>query len=387
MRFFAVLCAAGTLCAGQEVPSQTLLLARIREHMLDQLRRQPNYTCTETVERSGRDGARKKLKDIDTVRFEVALVDGKEMFAWPGARKFESTDVSEMVKGGAIGNGDFAMHARAIFTNAGATFEYMGEQDGLVRYDFHIPVLVSGYRIRVADERALVGYHGSIAADPKTLDVLHLEVIAENIPRNLGVASASDRMDYARVNIGASNFLLPAESEMTMVDLDGHEHLNRTRFASCRAFTGESVVKFDGSESAAPVAIENLRIPEDHLLQLALEEDLDTGTAAIGDPIRARLQNDVKEGGRILFAKGATVLGRITRLERHSDYTTLGLRFSEIDTEHARGEFKGSLEWVAMTERAAHVSHSDSGDGILTLRSSRAHLNRGILMFWRTRKP
>src|SRR6184192_2261693 len=106
---------AQTTEASFELAPETLLLSRIRLSMSQNLKRQPNYTCVETVERSRRAGATRKFQLQDTLRLEVALVDGKEMFAWPGSRNFEDTDLRNMVTTGAIGNGNFALHARSIF--------------------------------------------------------------------------------------------------------------------------------------------------------------------------------------------------------------------------------------------------------------------------------
>ena len=392
MRFFAVLCAASSIAAAQQIPPETLVLARIRSHMVDQLHQQPDYTCVETVERSERRAANKKLRPLDTLRLEVALVDGNEMFGWPGAEKFEATVPAEFIRQGAIGNGDFALHARAIFETRNATFEYKGEHDGVLQYDYKVPQLLSGYSIRVSGRHAIVAYHGSIFADAKTLDLRRMEVVADRIPEDLGLAAASDRMDYARVKIGGSDFLLPSESRLLMQDLDGVEHSNHTVFSGCRQFSGESVLRFDDApESAAPVRIEDVALPGDIRIELTFLDELDTDHAAVGDQVRARLENDIKEKGCIVFSRGAIVLGRITRLDRRSDYTTLGLSFSEIETKTARGHFHAMLEevpqdWFLAPRHTRSAVHPDPDEGILTLRSGRVRLGRGILMFWRTRK-
>ena len=54
--------------------------------MAEFLRGQPNYTCTETIERT-RQAPASRAKVEDTLRLEGALVDGKEMFAWPGSAR------------------------------------------------------------------------------------------------------------------------------------------------------------------------------------------------------------------------------------------------------------------------------------------------------------
>src|SRR5262249_1195220 len=93
---------------------ETIDLPKIRARTLNNLARQPNYACVETVERSQRAGSSRKFQVVDTIRLEVALVDGKEMFAWPGSKKFEDTDIRDLVSTGAFGNGNFALHAKAI---------------------------------------------------------------------------------------------------------------------------------------------------------------------------------------------------------------------------------------------------------------------------------
>src|SRR5271170_3680195 len=132
MRVMAIFCAGWGILAAQEIPAETIQLARIRDRMVAQLRQQPNYTCIETVERSARPGAKKNFQLKDTLRLEVALVDGREMFAWPGAKKFEATDLSDMIKDGAIGNGNFASFARAIFQTGSVIFDYKGPDGALV---------------------------------------------------------------------------------------------------------------------------------------------------------------------------------------------------------------------------------------------------------------
>src|SRR6185503_21128272 len=101
-------------------------LPRIRAHMAEFLRGQPNYTCTETLART-RQAPAARSKVEDTLRLEVALVDGKEMFAWPGSKQFEDRDLSELVSTGMFGNGNFAIYARILFLSNIATVEYRGE--------------------------------------------------------------------------------------------------------------------------------------------------------------------------------------------------------------------------------------------------------------------
>src|SRR5450756_567881 len=113
---------------------------------------------------------RQRFELVDMLRLEVALVDDRELFAWPGSKKFGDTELRHMVSGGAIGNGNFALHARAVFMGNGPVFTFRGEDklEGrrALRFDFKVSLLNSGYRIRVNDQEAVVAYHGSFWADP-----------------------------------------------------------------------------------------------------------------------------------------------------------------------------------------------------------------------------
>ncbi len=396
MRSCLVVLAGSALMGAQDqapLAPEVLQLARIRDKMLLNLSRQPNYTCVETVERSHRAAPSRRFQLLDTIRLEVALVDGKEMFGWPGSKTFQDTELRNIVTTGAIGNGNFALHARAIFGGFSAQFTYRGADDSGVRYDFNVPLFSSGYKIRVSEREAIVGYHGSVWVDPESLDVRKLEVIADDIPARLGLADATDRMDYARMKIGDGEFLLPESSELTMTDLDGSENRNRVRFTNCRQFAGESVLTFDEApeskeEQLAPVA--EIVLPQDLALRLTLIDDVDMKNAAVGDQIDARLENDLRHKGKLLFSRGATVHGRITRMERHEDYTDFGLEFSEIEAKGLRAKLKAKLEDVVGLDpfapkiRRSGATAAKPGEGLIPLNPTRRRLLHGIVMFWRT---
>jgi hypothetical protein len=374
-----------------------MLISRISQRMMANLKRQPNYTCTETVERSHRASATHKFQLIDTIRLEVALVGGKEMYGWPGAKKFENTELSEIIgAGGAIANGDFALHARAIFGSGAAAFEYRAAGETAtqpwVRFDYRVALARSGFSLRVGDREAIVAYHGSIEADPVSLDVERIDVIADQIPRDLGIHITTDHLEYARKRIGDSDFLLPSESELTMVDNDGGENRNHVRFASCRQFSGESVLTFDDppvSTAEAPAHIEDIDLPPDLELTLVLADDIDLTKAAIGDPVHARLQNDLKVKGSVLLAKNAVATGRLTRLEHHDDHILLGLMFDELDLPavraHARLKMLGVFGADRITSRRNYaLAPLKPGEGVIPIAGGVKRVTHGLTMLWST---
>lgn len=363
----AGICGFGVFAAetGQLAP-EVATLAQIKYRMAQTLARQPNYTCVQQVERSQRRLPKGRYELHDLLRIEVALVDGKEMYAWPGSRRFEDVELSAMVTGGAIGTGNFALHARAVFQTNSPRFRHIGpaEWNGrkTVRYDYVVPQMTSGYRIRVKDREAVVGYHGSFWADAETLELVRLEVVADDIPPSLGVVSAHDAMEYARVKIGESEFLLPKSSELVMADIFGNENRNRTTFTSCKQYSGESVLVFDappeddageGAARAAEAPKEEVELPANLLFDVKLQTEVDSATAAVGDPVTAILEDAIKINRRLIAPKGAALSGRILRLERQGEFTLLDFQFTELEAGNTHGTLLAMVDVMDVNQRLA----------------------------------
>ncbi|MEO7142184.1 MAG: hypothetical protein ABI165_01635 [Bryobacteraceae bacterium] len=408
------------LCAqSPPLAPDVLNLAHIRVHMAANLARQPNYTCVETIERFGRSRSSRKFESIDTVKLEVALVGDREMYAWPGAGKFEDTNIGRFVRDGAIGTGYFGMHERSIFLSRAPEFSYKNETRlsgrRVLRYDYRIPLFLSDYHIKVGAREVVVGYHGSFWADAKTLDVLRLDVDADDIPVSLGILEADSRIDYARLRIGAGDFLLPVSSDLTMSDLWGNASRNLMQFASCHEYTGESALLFtEPAPAAAALALMTARpeieVPAGQVVESELSRQIDSRTAAEGDPVHAVIARDVKRNGAIVIPKGADLTGRLIRLERMGEMFAVSIVFSDVEFPAGRDRFSASLESLGAGARpgAAMIVESNGSRpwGTSAYRSlqparsapaplpdtfyvagGRVRLPRGFRMVWRTLPP
>jgi hypothetical protein len=384
MRILQAMLFAAALCAPAHGND---LLSRIREKMAGVLLRQPNYTCTETVERTRQVvGSRSRVED--TLRLEVALVDGKEMFAWPGSKQFEDRELGDLVSTGMFGNGNFAIYARILFLSNVAVFEDRGQAQlggrAAARYDFRVSASVSGHRLRVNDREAVVGFHGSFYADPVTLDVRRMEVVAEDIPAALNLLEAETAVDYERLRIGDEEFLLPVDSELKMARPDVVDR-NWVRFSSCRRFAGEATLSFNDpvlSEASAPVAPAEVDIPAGLTLQLEMP-DLDLKRAAVGDQVRAILKADLRSRRQSFAPKGSVARGRIVQLERHSGYFALKVDFQDLDWPGGHARLKLSFDQTAFATRL--IGRGPAG-GEIVISGQAVPSLRGILMFWRTEK-
>src|SRR6058998_3536704 len=148
------------------------LLVRIQAQATANLARMPDYVCVQTVERSHRPTVKENFKLLDTLRLQVALIGNKEHYAWLDARKFEDRELRDMVGRGAIGTGNFALHAKHVFEPKVAEFKAPREVTHhgrrALRYEYEVPWDNSSYRIRNPPHEEVVPFRGSFLVDAET---------------------------------------------------------------------------------------------------------------------------------------------------------------------------------------------------------------------------
>jgi hypothetical protein len=329
------------------------ILARIQTKARENLDRMPDYVCVQTVERSHRSTAKEEFKLQDTLRLQVALIGNREYYAWLDARKFEDKELRDLVGKGALGTGNFALHAKHVFEPRIAEFKPRGEviyrDRRALSYDYEVPWENSAYRIRNPPHEEVVAFRGSLLVDAETLDLLRLDVHADEIPPELGLDRVSTTLDYARATIGILECLLPKSSEMTMLALDGAESRNRIQLGECRQYETESKLLVDAPPAEPAAQAEKAATPElpsRLTLELSLDADVPLETAVVGDPIRAVLARQLKDGEQLLAPAGSVALGNIVRLERQGqpfDHYEIALEFHTLETSQGRYEYSATM--------------------------------------------
>jgi hypothetical protein len=340
VRFCLVVFLAVLAQAQQGPTPEVSLLGKIKSRVAENLRRLPNYTCTQTIVRSLRRKPAAKLQRLDTIRLEIAYVGGKELYGWPGSGKIDQSQITKLVSG-TIGNGDFAVLPGSIFLGESAQFQYQGESSlegkRAVRFNYTVPRLASGYQLQSEAAAAIVGYHGSFWADSDTLDLMRLEVSADDIPHGLKLASAVDRMEYDTILIAGSKFLLPRGAELDITDSFGTESHNRMRLQACHEFVGESTLTFRDLPLESFVAPNKpslanvVDLPDDFDMEVDLDTPIDSASSAVGDAVQATLKVSVRADGDAVVPKGARVSGHIARLDKRGSLYYVDLAFDSLD--------------------------------------------------------
>jgi len=411
-RVFCCACLGLLTLAGaagaQQLPPETIKLARIRQKAADNLSHIPDYTCLETVERTWRAPGWRSFTPVDVVRFEVAHVGGRELYAWPGARQLGEVPLASLIGFGVTGSGDFALRASNIFLSRAPIFRYAGEENlggrRALRYDYRVSLLGSNQTVSNVDRRAYVPYHGSFWADAETLELIRITSSADDIPPELEVASSATQVDYGKVPIAGSDFLLPQRAELTMASrID--ESRNVTVFSQCRKYVARSAVSFDprpeGVAAGKSRTVTEIELPAGLFLEIALQTPIDSKTSAVGDLIEAKLQTNVVYQEKVLAPAGAVVRGRVRRLERLRGWDNVflvGLEFNELEFPNFRARFQARLRdteqrpgltWQ-LPARGPYGGSLQTGlrelPNVSTffVRRSRVQLPQGFRMVWRT---
>jgi hypothetical protein len=284
----------------------------------------------------------------------VLYTGNRELYAWPGSRKFDELD-PRIASTGLSSTGEFASHAHTVFASNTAQIHFSGSEAwhgrDAVKYNFRVPAMESGWVLNIGGAVGVVGERGAFWADPKTLEVLRLEVFADEIPPALPVESAEVGIEYGRVRIGDVDILAPQQAEVLITHLDRGQSRNLVEFSQCRQYHAESAISFD-TDTAVPAptdaaALQDVELPADLPLKLQLDAAFDSDSAAQGDMITAHLMAPAERQGHVYIPQGALVRGRIRRLDRYpldKPYIVVGIEFSEIEFGNKRAAFLGHLD-------------------------------------------
>jgi hypothetical protein len=336
------------LCNGQGALSPDLaLLVKVKAKIVQNLKQLANFTCTESIERSLRGPSDQTLKPLDTVSVEVAYVSGKELFGPPRGGRVDQQDIQKLV-GGTVSRGTFATLVSSTVFGAATTFHYEGQTEikgqPAVLFSFHAGMLGSNYQLTTPSGHARVGYGGKFWADPITFDLLRFELVADEIPPVLELSSESQAIDYSRVQIGESAFLLPQVSELKMSDQRGYATRNLTTYQDCRQFSAESTLANFGADALEPPPS---NLPDDFKVEVGWETTLNPATSAVGDRVTAKLLDEIKLNDVVKVPRGAQLNGHVESITRAGGGYAVKLVFTSFD-------FKGGH--VELGQRVSEVT-------------------------------
>src|SRR5262249_37703584 len=148
----------------------------------------------------------------------------------------------------------------------------------------------------------------------------------------------STSISYAREVVGNKTLLLPQNSEMRLLPMTFAEERNYLEFTHCREFHAQSNLLLGaGADTPAtltkfvPAPSTNPPLAKGVEMTLALITPVKSSTP-VGSLITARVAGAVRSHSKIIVPDGATVRGRIRRLEHYDQqggYFIVALEFNE----------------------------------------------------------
>jgi hypothetical protein len=358
--------AAAAAPAPQDNPVEVLI--RLRDHVLQHGRQVPNYTCVETVQRdryepaAGRMpkscdtllAARKlgetslRLNATDWLRLDVGLARDREIYSWAGAPRFEEKQLDEIVPEGATGTGPFAAMLLSVFENRDTHFLYDGDRtiDGkrVLAYSFRIAEEDSHYQVKTRrKEWIITAYSGELLVDPKTAELVRLNVRTDPLPDSTGSCEIDSTLEYGLVPLGSVEYLLPRLTRQRFIGRLGEEAENRVQFSACREYQGESTISFGETAAGAPSAAPKISapaLPPSQIISVEVAAPVQLRAAAAGDRIAGWLATEIHDAqGKVAAPEGAKLEGRLMRVELRPEGAgelTVALRWETIELHGAK---------------------------------------------------
>lgn len=246
---------------------------------------------------------RLELQKTDRLRLQVQLTSGGEIYSWTEPGGF-SRNVEDLLRYEHIGTGALGAHLNAIFANPVVRFRLLGQSGKNFEFGFRVPVEASSYMVKAGTQWSEMGYDGSLVIDPESLALKRVTIRTDELQAATGICESSTTMEYPP---GGEGVLLPSMARTHSLNRDTTETDWDTKFSDCRE-AQEQVPERQPPALVPPTWAVRFK--------LVLAAPIDTSTAAAGDVIHAKLlESIIGPSGEVLAPAGATLTGRILRME------------------------------------------------------------------------
>jgi hypothetical protein len=312
------------------------------------------------------------VEATDRLRLDVKVSAGNEIFSWAGDSHFSDGDIGGLAKG-PFGTGPFGTFLSDIFTIPNVSFRFLGEEPArrkaqFLKYSFQVPRESSHYMVQAGGGWRVAGYEGEIQIDPNSFELRRLVVRTSELPEEADACEATTAVEYATIRIGTGDFLLPRQSTLHFLMRDATESEISATYSGCRQFVGEAKLVLQAGETARkrpPARGAPISIPAGLPIMLALEEPIDSDTAAAGDTVAAQVTSAVRENASrtVIIPAGSKVQCRVVRMEHWLDsprYFLVALQLETIEVSGIVSPFyailrRGEAEKTLQTETSGLI--------------------------------
>lgn len=257
---------AATAVAAPEAPrpkaipsaeEQAAILEDVRKYALSYSQNLPDFICLEVEDRFGAPPVSAGTQDwrkLDELTKRLSYFEQKEDYKLVMRNNTVSSNQDVKSAGGSQSFGDFGSMMRQVFEPVSAAhFEWKAWQtlrgQSVMAFDYRVALDRSRWQVTYRDREIVTAYHGWFDVDPTTHVILRIAVVAENIPPDFPVKSASDILDYDYQDLSGQEFLLPSKAEIQM-SVGDFMTKNNKEFRSYRKYSADALIKYDGELTA-----------------------------------------------------------------------------------------------------------------------------------------
>ena len=340
MKALAVLPAVVVVMLSQSSPDPVDQLEQVRDKVIARVP-PVGYSCVATMDRRFRSAStlsltRKSCEEIsrdrrdnrirfqldrtDRLRLREVVTTDSEIYSWtPGPA---SPNLDEVIHSGDINTGPLAAHLHAILANPLVRFHLIVQNADNLEFGFRVPFEASRYLVQSGTGWRQSGYVGSLSIDPTALELKRLTIDTEQLPLESSLCEASTTVEYPT---GSEGVMLPKAIRTRHLYRNGTETEWVTALSDCGEMPAKAPEPTDHSFGSS------FSVP----LKLEFVSAIDTSTAAAGDVIKARIVETAKGPASAFMPVGATLTGRIMRMEHQMRRPRSFLIFLHFDTVEA----------------------------------------------------
>lgn len=246
---------------------QAAIMTEAREYALNYSKTLPDFICTQVTRRyqaaapgtryGGSAGSDPTWYALDTLTLKLSYFEQKEEYKLILVNNSVTTRDYNSI-GGATSTGDFGSMLKQVFElESQARFEW--DHWGTLRgrrtmvFSYRVPQSRSQWHISYERKLDLVpAYKGLVYIDKEKRQITRVTLEAMDIPATFPVKRADTILDYDYQDISGRTFLLPLKAT-TIMAADEYLTKNDTEFRVYRKYSAESDIKFDVTDTPAPL--------------------------------------------------------------------------------------------------------------------------------------
>jgi hypothetical protein len=222
------------------------IVERARQKAFSYTQSLPDFVCAQTVHRYGARGSGRWFP-LDTLSVKLSYLQHAEVHK---LMLIDGRPTDESYEGlrGATSSGEFGEILRIVFApDSRAAFDWKSwknvRQHRTAIFDYAVSAANSPEVLEYQGRKAVVGIYGVVEIDLESGEVLHLTYLCYEIPKELGLTSASTTVDYDFADVGGRTYLLPARSE-TELHSPRESTWNKMEYRDYHKFSTDSTVDF-----------------------------------------------------------------------------------------------------------------------------------------------